>query len=188
MTISEAAQILKYDLDFQTVSTRYGLNYRRGSMTCCPFHGENKPSFSAKGNRGKCFACGWSGDFIDFVEQTDGLSYSDTVKRIADDFGYNFDFDAPIDPLAKRKEHECFLKRKREREQTEKRIAVIEDRLDFLYRVLRLYEQWIDEYTPECVTDGLSTRYAEAVSQIDKVRYDIDCSESELQREKEKLK
>lgn len=186
--ISEAAKQLKYELAFKDVAVRYGVEFRRGSnMCCCPFHSEKTPSFSARKRNGKCFSCGWYGDIFDLTGGLLGISYTNAVKRIAEDFGYNFDFDAPVDPLAKRKERESFLKRKREKEQTQKRIEVIEDRLDFLHKVLRLYEQWIDEYRPECITDGISSRYAEAVSQIDKVKYDIDCSEVELRKAKEKI-
>ena len=54
----------------------------------CPIHaGQNTMSFSVKNNRGKCFSCGWphgkSGDTIQFLMDTQGLSFPDAVRRLA---------------------------------------------------------------------------------------------------------
>lgn len=57
------------------------LPFRNGKATC-PFHADKTPSFGVKGNRGKCFSCGWSGDPIDFVRERDGVSFVDAVKRL----------------------------------------------------------------------------------------------------------
>lgn len=56
---------------------------------CCPFHQEKTPSFSVSDMKGfyYCFGCGAHGDIIDFLMQTEGLSFSETIKRLAEKAG-----------------------------------------------------------------------------------------------------
>ncbi len=51
----------------------------------CPFHNEKSPSFhiDAKGQRFKCFGCGEGGDAISFVMKIEGLSFVDTLRKLA---------------------------------------------------------------------------------------------------------
>lgn len=52
---------------------------------CCPFHGENSPSFHAEDKKGvyHCFGCGASGDHFAFlVEQ--GMAFPDAVRTVAE--------------------------------------------------------------------------------------------------------
>jgi len=48
----------------------------------CPFHSEKRPSFYIKNNWGYCFACGWHGDTIKFIQEKEGLSFKEAVKRL----------------------------------------------------------------------------------------------------------
>ncbi|MGD9740378.1 MAG: DNA primase [Bauldia sp.] len=56
---------------------------------CCPFHGENTPSFHADDRKGiyHCFGCGETGDMFTFVEKTEGLSFPEAVERLASEAG-----------------------------------------------------------------------------------------------------
>ncbi|SDR81933.1 DNA primase [Nocardioides scoriae] len=61
-----------------------------GSMKgLCPFHDEKSPSFHVTASRGfyHCFGCGVGGDVISFVMEMDGLSFSETVERLAEKVG-----------------------------------------------------------------------------------------------------
>ncbi len=50
----------------------------------CPIHaGQNTMSFSVKGNRGRCWSCGWEGDTIKFVQDVQGLTFPDAVRRLS---------------------------------------------------------------------------------------------------------
>ncbi|WP_417690885.1 DNA primase [Roseibium sp.] len=71
---------------------------------CCPFHEEKSPSFHVddRRNRYKCFGCGASGDHFRFVMETEGLSFPETVERLAEQAGVAMP--AP-DPQAARREH-----------------------------------------------------------------------------------
>jgi DNA primase len=55
----------------------------------CPFHDEKSPSFNVTPSRGMfhCFGCGVGGDVIKFVMDMDGLSFSETVERLAEKVG-----------------------------------------------------------------------------------------------------
>jgi DNA primase len=55
----------------------------------CPFHDEKSPSFNVNPSRGffHCFGCGAGGDVFDFVQRIDGLSFLETVERLAEKLG-----------------------------------------------------------------------------------------------------
>ena len=62
-------------------------NTSRGDWwACCPFHGENTPSFHCEDQKGRyhCFGCGVSGDHFRFLTELDGLPFPEAVERIAD--------------------------------------------------------------------------------------------------------
>lgn len=52
----------------------------------CPFHKENTPSFTVSVDKGfwHCFGCGMNGDAIDFVRETEGLSFIEACQVIRD--------------------------------------------------------------------------------------------------------
>ncbi|KZM48947.1 DNA primase [Labrenzia sp. OB1] len=70
---------------------------------CCPFHQEKSPSFHVddRRNRYKCFGCGASGDHFTFLCETEGLSFPESVERLAEQAGVGLP--AP-DPQAARRE------------------------------------------------------------------------------------
>ena len=55
----------------------------------CPFHDEKSPSFHVTPARGfyHCFGCQAGGDVINFLMQIDGLSFAESVERLADKYG-----------------------------------------------------------------------------------------------------
>jgi len=55
----------------------------------CPFHDERTPSFSVDPVAGLyyCFGCGAGGDAIKFVEEKEGLSFSEAVEALAERLG-----------------------------------------------------------------------------------------------------
>ncbi|MFI5299024.1 MAG: DNA primase [Polyangiales bacterium] len=55
----------------------------------CPFHQEKSPSFSVNPERGLfyCFGCKASGDVFKFVELTEGLSFRETLEKLAERAG-----------------------------------------------------------------------------------------------------
>ena len=60
---------------------RAGRNWKAN----CPFHHERTPSFMISSEKGifRCFGCGESGDVFKFVMKMDGLSWPESVKKLA---------------------------------------------------------------------------------------------------------
>lgn len=55
----------------------------------CPFHDEKSPSFQVTPGRNlfHCFGCGEGGDVVAFLMKIDGLSFVETVERLAEKVG-----------------------------------------------------------------------------------------------------
>ncbi|GHF19122.1 DNA primase [Kordiimonas sediminis] len=55
----------------------------------CPFHGEKTPSFTVNDQKGfyHCFGCGAHGGVIDFVMGTEGLTFPETIEKLAGEVG-----------------------------------------------------------------------------------------------------
>jgi DNA primase len=56
---------------------------------CCPFHKEKTPSFKVENERRnfKCFGCGKGGDAFRWLMETEGLSFPESVERLAGEAG-----------------------------------------------------------------------------------------------------
>jgi DNA primase len=63
----------------------------------CPFHKEKTPSFTVNEEKGfyHCFGCGAHGSAIDFVMNTEGLSFPEAVERLAGEVGLQVPVDTP---------------------------------------------------------------------------------------------
>lgn len=64
---------------------------RRGGeyIGLCPFHSEKTPSFTLNEGKGLyyCFGCGAGGTSINFVMQTEGLSFRESIEKLATELG-----------------------------------------------------------------------------------------------------
>ena len=69
----------------------------RNWLGLCPFHGEKTPSFNVSRDKGTyyCFGCKKGGDVIDFVMETERLSFAEAVERLADRFGVSLPLASP---------------------------------------------------------------------------------------------
>ncbi len=83
-TVREKAQIEEVVSGYVTLRNAGG-----GSLKgLCPFHDEKSPSFNVRPGRGwHCFGCGEGGDVIAFVMKIDGLTFIESVERLADKYG-----------------------------------------------------------------------------------------------------
>lgn len=81
--VREAADIVQVIADVVTLR-KSGRNW----MGLCPFHGERTPSFSVSREKGTfyCFGCKRGGDVIDFVMETERLTFAEAVERLANRF------------------------------------------------------------------------------------------------------
>ena len=79
---------IKARTDLADLMSSYGVELKRSGssyMACCPFHHEKTPSFSVQPDKGfyHCFGCGKSGDAIRFVQEQEGLTFIEAVKKLA---------------------------------------------------------------------------------------------------------
>ncbi|MBV8465936.1 MAG: DNA primase [Burkholderiales bacterium] len=87
----EFVQDLLNRLDIVEVVERYlplkkaGQNYQ----ACCPFHKEKSPSFTVSPTKQfyHCFGCGAHGSAVGFVMEYEGLSFPETVTKLAESVG-----------------------------------------------------------------------------------------------------
>ena len=80
---------IKESVDTREAAEVYGLEVNNSGMAICPFHDDNNPSMKVD-ERYHCFACQADGDVIDFVANYFELSKTDAAKKIAKDFGIEF--------------------------------------------------------------------------------------------------
>ncbi|MFV0430809.1 MAG: DNA primase [Alphaproteobacteria bacterium] len=61
----------------------------REYISLCPFHNDSKPSLTINDEKGfyHCFACGAHGNAFDFLVNYEGLSFIESVERLADQLG-----------------------------------------------------------------------------------------------------
>jgi DNA primase len=73
------------------VGRKVSLKRRSGSEYAglCPFHNEKTPSFTVNDKKGffHCFGCGVHGDAVGFVMKTEGLSFPESVEKLAREVG-----------------------------------------------------------------------------------------------------
>lgn len=80
---------IKESVDTREAVEVYGLEVNNSGMAICPFHDDNNPSMKVD-ERYHCFACQADGDVIDFVANYFELSKIDAAKKIAKDFGIEY--------------------------------------------------------------------------------------------------
>jgi DNA primase len=88
---AESLDRVKQAADIVEVVSAHTDLRRQGSrwVGLCPFHEERTPSFSvdAQEKLYHCFGCGVGGDTIKFVEEKEGLGFSEAVELLADRYG-----------------------------------------------------------------------------------------------------
>jgi DNA primase len=86
------AQHLKSQVDIVRVVSEYGVRLRRVGRRysgLCPFHSEKTPSFSVSEEHQfyKCFGCDAKGDVITFVMSIEGLTFWESLRKLAEQHG-----------------------------------------------------------------------------------------------------
>ncbi len=71
----------------------------------CPFHNEKTPSFTLNEDKGfyHCFGCQAHGSAFDFIMETEGLGFRETVERLAADAGMQIPDETPEQRARERK-------------------------------------------------------------------------------------
>ena len=191
---SDWAREINERLFTRDVFRHYGITLNIKGYCKCPFHSggnEKTPSmFVYPKDRGyHCFACGETGDSINFVQKFFDLSFKDACRKINRDFGLGLPFDGDVSREdRKRINQEAYLRRKaREREEQErKRILTAYydalDRYTYFDRVIAEREGTGVEMADRVFNDD---EYITALKNIETAKYRLDCAEADL-REFEK--
>jgi DNA primase len=97
--VKQAADIVEV-VSAHTDLRRQGARY----VGLCPFHEERTPSFSVEPQEKlyHCFGCGVGGDVIKFVEEKEGVGFTEAVELLADHYGVELERERE-DPQAERR-------------------------------------------------------------------------------------
>ena len=91
-------QDLKLRISIVDVVARVATPRRAGGnrfKALCPFHQEKSPSFHFNADKGfyKCFGCGKAGDIFTFVQETEGLNFTEAVETLAQRFNVPLEYE-----------------------------------------------------------------------------------------------
>lgn len=153
------AQRIKETLDIRKVMEHYGVEFNRAGFAVCPFHDEKTASLSIKNGHYKCFGCGQYGDVINFVSVYFGISPSQAMMRLNDDFHLGICNEIPDQKTVSK----IIAERKRKQK----------ERADFesLYRQMEnihrvLWYAYI-HYAPKSPDEPINDLYAQACRELD---------------------
>ena len=104
----------------------------------CPFHKEKTASFKVYHDRWKCFGCGKTGDFVDFIKEYYGLDFKGACKKICEDFGIG-------DVRLSYKEKQKIETERRKRDEEKKR----EEKYWETYAIFAEYDKICERFRPE---------------------------------------
>ena len=98
MITKESIENLKSHLDVVDIISQFielkktGANFK----ACCPFHGEDTPSFVVSPTKQiyHCFGCGVGGDSIKFVMEHEKLSYPEALEKLASMANISLEYDS----------------------------------------------------------------------------------------------
>ena len=170
MTIYEA---VKNTIPVPDAAAQDGLDVSRNSMVRCPFHDDRNPSMKLNDDYFFCFGCGERGDVIDLTAALCGLNKYDAARKLAQDFGVNYEIIHPNIEVVRKK----YADRKRQAEQERKIFIALTERLYLL-------RDWIVRFAPKSPDDELDPQFVEACHELDRVEYLVDvlCTGDEIER------
>ena len=135
----------------------------KGNFARCPFHLDDSPSFKIYDDGFYCFGCHEHGDVIDFVSKLFGLDAKEAAEKLAADFGIG---DIPF----------CQTKPVRpEKADGEKNRERLNQSWNILCEYLHLLRDWKTRYMPDREDEKWHPLFCEALQNIDRVDYLLDC-------------
>ena len=167
----------KERLDIVAVAERYGLHPDRRGKCLCPFHSEKTPSFSISREKKVwyCFGCGKGGDAVSLAAGLLGISQTDALRRLNEDFGLGLSLGRQ-----EMTEEQRFIAARREQARQE-RLKAQENfdgwcrrtygTLTSYYKLLRDWQEKYRPADPEAPPDG---RFAYAAAHIGRAEYLCD--------------
>lgn len=159
---------------FEAVLKNAGIYLKYGKAPC-PFHDDKNPSFTVKGERGRCWTGCFNGDVIDFTAKYYSLDAKGAIKFLADRAGLKRHTPAELIKIEKAR---------KEREERERTFKVWERRkVNTMAELLRVYrQQMIKGFTEEELEALLPL-----IKGIDEIEYEYEtvfCTRNDAERRK----
>lgn len=176
--LNNVASIIKTSVTMTELCQRYGIEINRQGFAVCPFHNERTASLKIyDGTRGySCYGCGKSGDVISFVQLLYGLSFSEALNKINDDFGLNLPLERR---LSLREKHRFdIIEKQRLREKRE--------REDLFERYRQAFNRWAEldrakiTYKPKSTDEPLHPEFIKALKGLALAEHQLNIAEGEL--------
>lgn len=134
----------------------------------CPLHHGTDYNFQVYDTSYYCFVCHETGDVITFVQKLLGLSFTDALEQLNNDFNLHL----PIKRKATLGERRQLNARTAEFNQKRDEAARIRAKRD------ELMAKFVEYRKALFTEDPFSDHYAEAAKNIDFVHYQLDCIDS----------
>ena len=152
-------QTIKAAVTTRQAAESFGLAVDKSGMALCPFHDDHHPSLKLD-RRYYCFACGASGDVIDFTARFFGISNHSAAIKLARDFGIDprpptqLNITIPdAEPLSE--EQPCIL-------------SLVQD--------VQKFHRWKREFAPDNPEEPWDDRFVEACRELSRAEYLLDCA------------
>lgn len=106
-TVSEQTlEEIRVRADIVEIVEAHGLQLRRAGPDfkgCCPFHHEKTPSFFVSPSRRTfhCFGCGVHGDVFTYLMKSDGMTFMEAVKSLAQKTGVTLDLQTDYESVSR---------------------------------------------------------------------------------------
>lgn len=153
-------ETIKAAVTARQAAESFGLVVTRNGMARCPFHDDHTPSLKLD-KRYYCFACGESGDVIDFTAKFFGISGYSAAIKLARDFGIDprppTQLQIPMSDAEQFREAEppCILS---------------------LAQDLQRYRRWKREFAPDTPEEPWDDRFVESCRNLSHTEYLLDCA------------
>jgi len=166
--MTDYSDLIKQTVPMDSILRRYGLVGQNAKHRIpCPLHGGEKPNFSYRDHRFRCWVCGEHGSTIDFVMKYKNVSFVDAMRSINDDFGLGL----PIGECqpseaerAARRRAEQIRQKRIERQNRLKQLCTAYDAAMDRYAALDII---VHEDAPSVPYDDVTPQYAYALKHID---------------------
>ena len=164
----------------------YGIRVDNHGFANCPFHTERTASLKVyPDDRGfHCFGCGKTGDVIDFAKELNHISAHEAAELINNEMHLGLSIGRPMSLSERLRADRIARERAREREKEDAEYKALKDAYDRDLSVYAAFDLIKMQFAPLAVFDGgdgeLDPVYMDAVQNLDRAAYRLDCSEAAL--------
>lgn len=158
----------------------YGYKLDRNKRICCPFHNGIDKNCGVKDDYIHCFVCGEGGDHFTFMKVVFGLNFTESIKKINQDFMLGL----PVgeEKISLRKKREIEEKCRKNQKEKQERIKKTEKLKSDYWSAFDIYadlEKKLQKNIPKNENE-LSQNYADVLHSIDAAKFNLELCEMRL--------